>query len=247
MASSIAPNIVTDGLILYLDAANTKSYPGSGTAWFDISGNNNHFTLYNSPTLNPSKYFTFDGIDDYARSTSTLNLSLYSAITVLIWFQPLSYPSSGILDFIYEHTSNFNSNVGGFVHTYNDTSLGQDYQIFLSNRGNAGYNLGVWNKTLFNNLTWKHSSATIDTNQLSVENTLYVNGNLTTALSNPVPGYASNNTNTFANDYFYVGTRGGATYFSDMNISGIQIYNKVLTSQEILQNYNTTKTRFGLT
>jgi hypothetical protein len=241
-----SPKIVTDGLVLALDAGNTKSYPGSGTTWFDLSGNNNHFTLYNSPTFNSSKYFTFDGIDDYARSTATLNLSLYRAITVLIWFQPLSYPSSGILDFIYEHTNNFNNNIGGFVHTYNDTSLGQDYQIFLSNKGNAGYNLGVWNKTLFNNLTWKHSSAIIDTNQLSVENTLYVNGDLTTALSNPVPGYAANNTNTFANDYFYVGTRGGATFFSDLNISGIQIYNRALSASEIQQNFNATRGRYGI-
>jgi hypothetical protein len=240
------PNIVTNGLVLALDAANPKSYPGSGTTWFDLSGNNNHFTLYNSPTLNSSGYFVFDGVDDYARSTSTLNLSSYNAVTVLIWFQPLSYPSSGILDFIYEHTANFNSSTGGFVHTYNDTSLGQNYQIFLSNRGDASYNIGVWDKTLFNNLTWKHSVGVVDRNQSSVENSLYVNGILATAIGNPYPGYAGNNTNNFANDYFYIGTRGGGTYFSDINLSGIQIYNRVLSSAEISQNYNATKTRFGL-
>ena len=43
------PEIVTDGLVLHLDAANSKSYPGTGTSWFDLSGSNNHGTLVNGP------------------------------------------------------------------------------------------------------------------------------------------------------------------------------------------------------
>ena len=78
------PNIVTSGLVLSLDAANTKSYPGSGTTWFDISGNNNHFTLFNSPTYNSLGYFELDGTNDYIRSTNTLDLSISNAVTVEI-------------------------------------------------------------------------------------------------------------------------------------------------------------------
>jgi hypothetical protein len=246
MALHHSPRIVTSGLVLALDAGDVNSYPGSGTAWKDLSGNGNHFTLYGAPTLNSAGYFVFDGTNDYSRSTSTLNLSSYTAVTVLIWFKPTSYPSSGTLDFVYELTSNFNSYTGGFVHSYNDTSLSQDYQVFLSNKGSAGYNIGVWNKSLFNDLAWKYSAGVFDRNQSSAENSLYVNGTVATALSNPYPGYANDNTNTFANDYFFIGTRGGVTYFSDMSVAGIQVYNRALSATEIEQNYLAQKSRFGL-
>jgi hypothetical protein len=50
------PNIITDGLVICLDAANPKSYPGTGSIWFDISGNNNHMTLYNNPTFSATNF-----------------------------------------------------------------------------------------------------------------------------------------------------------------------------------------------
>jgi hypothetical protein len=98
------PNTITNGLVLSLDAANAKSYPGSGNTWFDISGNNNHFTLYNSPSYNTLGYFVLDGVDDYIRSTNTLNLSNTNVVTVDLWLKVNSYPGSGIVDIIYEHT-----------------------------------------------------------------------------------------------------------------------------------------------
>jgi hypothetical protein len=66
------PRIVTNGLIMCVDAANPKSYPGSGTTWFDISGSGNHITLYNSPTF-ATNVFQFNGTNQYAENT--LNLS----------------------------------------------------------------------------------------------------------------------------------------------------------------------------
>jgi len=56
---SYGPDLVTDGLVLYLDAANSNSYPGSGTIWYDLSGYNKNATIYNSPSHN-GKYFTLD-------------------------------------------------------------------------------------------------------------------------------------------------------------------------------------------
>ena len=68
MALSHSPSIITDSLILCLDAANTKSYPGSGTVWTDLSGNGNNVTLTNGPTYSSvdGRSIVFDGTNDYA-------------------------------------------------------------------------------------------------------------------------------------------------------------------------------------
>ena len=78
MAIKHSPRIVTDGLVLYLDAANTKSYPGSGTTWTDISGKSNNGTLTNGPTFDSGNKGTivFDGSNDYVSETSGLSDSL---------------------------------------------------------------------------------------------------------------------------------------------------------------------------
>jgi hypothetical protein len=243
----LGSNIVTNGLLVYLDAADKNSYPGTGTTWTDLSGNGNNFTLYNSPYFNAGGgFFVLDGVDDWIRSTNTLNLSGTNAATIVVLFKPNSYPSSGPVDFVFEHTANFNSSAGGFVHTYNDTSLGQSRQIFWSNRGNASYNIGVWDKSNYNDLNWKQATLVVDRAQSSIENTFYLQGSQITALSNPAPGYAGNNTNNFANDYFYIACRGGNSFFSDLNIAAIAIYNRALSSTEISQVYNFFKNRHGV-
>ena len=67
------PNISKDGLVLALDPASPKSYPGTGTTWFDLSGNSNDTTLFNSPTYTNSNVhtFNFDEVDDYAKVNNT--------------------------------------------------------------------------------------------------------------------------------------------------------------------------------
>ena len=89
------PKIVTDGLVLCLDAANPKSYPGSGTTWYDLSGNGNHGTLINGPTYNSDNKgsIVFDGIDDYVSFTNPLNQSqLNQAWTIQGWINISSKP-----------------------------------------------------------------------------------------------------------------------------------------------------------
>ena len=67
MGLSHSPNIVTDVLVLCLDAANRRSYPGSGNSWLDLSGNGNNGTLTNGPTYSSANggSLVFDGVDDY--------------------------------------------------------------------------------------------------------------------------------------------------------------------------------------
>jgi hypothetical protein len=236
--------IVTSGLVMALDANNIISYPGSGTTWYDLSGNNNHATIYNSPTYNQQGWFELDGIDDYIRTTNTLNLSTTNKVTVMVLFKPNTY--SGSAKLVFEHSANFNVGSGGFLLSYMDTSLSQDNQVFLANRGTGGYNIGVWDKSLLNDLNWEISACVFDRDQPLVENLFYLQGSQVSAISNPYPGYTGNNTNNYPNDYFYIGSRGGTGTFANMNVSAVFVYNRVLTADEIAQNYNAYKSRFGL-
>ena len=88
MAFNYSPKIVTDGLVLYLDAANTKSYPGTGTVWTDISRTNNNGTLTNGPTYTSTfgGSIVFDGTNDSVVSANTINITGASARTMNIWF-----------------------------------------------------------------------------------------------------------------------------------------------------------------
>ena len=72
MAFNRGPKIVTQGLVLALDAASNNSYPGSGTTWKDLSGNNNTGTLVNGPTFSSANGGTFilDGSNDYINAGS---------------------------------------------------------------------------------------------------------------------------------------------------------------------------------
>ena len=83
-------SIVRNGLVLYLDAANPKSYPGSGTTWKDLSGNGNNGTLVNGPTFNSANggSIVFDGTNDYVITTNLLNPTTNPNESVFVWFNP---------------------------------------------------------------------------------------------------------------------------------------------------------------
>lgn len=84
MSSHAGPTIVTSGLILDLDVANPKSYPGTGTAWNDLSGNGNHFTLDGTITYNATGYF--DLVSGGATRTSAA-LTASTTSTIVYWIR----------------------------------------------------------------------------------------------------------------------------------------------------------------
>ena len=88
MAIKHSPRIVTDGLVAHYDAANTKSYPGSGTAWKDLSGKGNNGTIYGATfgSGNAGK-FNFDESNDYVDCGNILSQTAY---TKSAWFRPES-------------------------------------------------------------------------------------------------------------------------------------------------------------
>lgn len=237
-----SPRIVTDGLVLCLDAANPKSYPGTGTTWFDLSGRGNHVTLYNTPIFQ-NKKFTFDGVNEYAKTTNSIDLSNTNAITVIHLFKVLSYSS---LSIVHELSNNFNSYSDAFVASYSDNSVSQNNEIFASLKGNVNYNVAVYDKTLLNDLNWHHFCVVHNTTETSKENLIYTDSSLKNELFNPLSGYGNNNTNNFGNRELFFYSRGGTSFFCNIEVSYVALYNRALSANEIQQNFVALRGRYGI-
>jgi hypothetical protein len=236
MAGTVAPNVVTDGLVLYLDAANTKSYPGSGTTWTDIAAGNNG-TLVNGPTYSTSGAgsIVFDGTNDTTNFGNILNMGLNSW-TVSCWFKINSYTSGaqGIIG-----KTSYRSYVGRYTITIDTGVL---YALFQPTT-NFTVTTSI---TPYNNSQWHNATMTINRTGFL---TLYVDN---ISVGTPVDISSTSGVNLNAStDYLFVGSYSDNTgqtpsLFFNGSIGIAQIYNRALSVQEITQNYNATKTRYGL-
>jgi len=222
MAFNYSPKTTTDGLVLYLDAANTRSYPGSGTIWSDLSRGGNNGTLTNGPTFNGANggSIVFDGTNDYALITSTANLSPGTGdFTYSSWINPTSFSGtySALLViatagglWIGKNGANFVLRayaVADYIQFATMPTLNTWTNITITRSGTTA--------TLYYNAV---SRATGTTSQNFVQSTAYV--------GNDGVSVSANFNGRIATTLFYKG--------------------KALTATEIRQNYNATKTRFGL-
>jgi hypothetical protein len=230
MSFNYSPKIVTNGLVLCLDAANQKSYPGSGTIWYDLTGNFNNGTLINGPTFSSDNggSIVFDGIDDYTDCGTFTGLGS-SNRTINVWFKIISLSVSGNKRIISLATDNTSTDTPAFTLGYSTTLTSLNIGL-----GGNPYN-GYLTLPAFTLNTWINICGSINSNTISV----YVNGN-----------FFNNATNTGtvgANPIVYLG-RYNNFYgqYGNINIAQTSIYNRALSAQEVLQNYNATKTRFGL-
>ena len=243
---SIAYNtsIVTDGLIFGLDAANSRSYSGSGNTVNGLVGGIGG-TLVNGVGFTSSNTgsFIFDGTNDYI-TTQNIDLSTTNKVTVNCWVKVLNYREVvGTANILFEFSTNFNNTNGGFVVSFADDSAGiyeSTFPISLAVKGNSSYNISAFSKTLVNDLAWHHWVCIFDKSQNGIETFLYIDGVLRTPTLTPILG---NNTDNFDNTIFNIAGRSGS-YNSIISFSNLQIYNKALTAQEIRQNYNATKKRY---
>ena len=221
-------DIVTNGLVLFLDANNTNSYPGSGTSWYDLSGNGNTGTLTNGPTFSSTNggSIFFDGTNDYVNMGTSTYCNLIN-ISVSVWVRVTS--ASGVFLGRY-----YNTTINGFFMYYDVASTKfsvdgrESSAAYLSRPTTNTYPLNNWY-----NVTWTKSA-----NVWS----LYVNGSLDVSSS------IGNGTTPFSNNTMWLGgyNEGGAQYYSSVNLSNVFIYNRVLSANEVLQNYNAARARFGL-
>ena len=218
MALSRGPKIITDGLILCLDAADKKSYSGSGDTWYDRSGYGRNATKGGSqsptyPQHNSGGYFTFTGgatADNYSRFTVT----------------------TPALDEITVFTFHYSTQGGGHVlrHTTDDLQIGPDGYT----AGTAYHDIRCSRTDTLN--TWISDALTFDgINLKGFRNGVEVNSatrESSTGMAEGTLNIGSRNDNYAAH---YVG-----------NIALVHIYDKVLSAAEVLQNFNAMRGRFGL-
>jgi len=231
MATNYNPRTVTDGLVLYLDAANPKSYPGSGTVWTDLSGNGNDGTLVNGVGYNSANNgsMVFDGSDDYVTTSNQLDPIAYGLFadstsfwSVSSWFLPdTSNSAAGAI-------TSKGGGIGGQA-TYVVWEEGTALKVRL--RGGTILDITTsltsnWNEVV---ITWDGTSAKA-----------YLNG---LYISDIVIGSFSKQTNNF-NMGAAGGTGTGVRYLG--RISDTKVYNRALSSSEIQQNFNALRGRFGI-
>jgi hypothetical protein len=233
-------NIVTNGLVLNLDAANPRSYPQpyNGTTWFDISGNNSNGTFINGPTFNSGNggSIVFDGVNDSTNFGNILNLGTNSC-TINQWIKMTSTPVS-------------------FVCTLSKAFFGaQDYRYailinpsrqitpFIS--GNTG---DISPSTVFA-LTlnvWYMVTCIFDrTSSIKV----YINGLQTltgTAIISQLSNLNFQSINPFRVGSYTFSDNTSPNLFFPGSIASTQMYFRVLSDLEVLQNFNATRARFGI-
>jgi hypothetical protein len=215
--------IVTSGLVFALDAGNTKSYAGSGTAWNNLIGSGSS-TLTNGPTYSSTNggNIIFDGTNDYAVAASPGSYSEYTVMFFCKWITDTTNGSRLFgLDNFGTYTIFTPSNVG--FH-YNPAG-GSPPSVTLSSGVNIG--LGSW------------CQIAVSVSAVSTLVNIYVNGiSRNTSSTLPSGNFAGN---------FYLGAQNtGGTVVANCNIGNFQLYNRALSASEIAQNFNALRGRFGI-
>jgi len=227
-------NILTRGLVLHVDASAPSSYPTTGTTWSDISGNNLVGTLTNGPTFDSANggSLVFDGSNDYVSVAYNAVTDTPNGATYEIWFKP-SVSAAG------EFLSRGNSDTGATpdnprFYVYNTGKIYFDWSrpgVDTYTETNTGaVTMGAWNQVVG-----------IATPNAALR--IFVNG-AETSYSVQVQTLPATIPNTV--DPIVIG---GATwiprYFTG-NMASVKLYNRILASAEILQNFNVQRSRFGI-
>jgi hypothetical protein len=248
MATNYNPSIVTSGLVLYLDVGNVKSYPGTGTVLTDLSGNGGGGTLINGPTYNSANggSLVFNGSNTYVSCTSSVTaIKGLNAFSFFIWLKSTS--SSPSRRYAFDGRGNKviaqkAAGIGfGFDSGYSDNKTfnfmsGNDGTYTESNSpttflNNSIYQLGIIrqaNSSTFNGL---------DIDSKTIITPSFTAPRMTAAATVDFGEYSLGT---------YASSSAGGNYWWAGNIYMVIGYNRALSQDEVLQNYNALRGRFGL-
>jgi len=211
------PDIVTDGLTLLLDAGYVSSYPRSGSRWDDLSFSGNNGTLVNTPTFSSDNYgyLTFNGSNQFVNVSGTpVGITAY---TKNIWFYLNRTADNNLLS----------SDVGGHFMYFSGTN-----KLYCGHSDWSNYS-DYPSTADFSNGVWYNACLTFDTIDGFI---LYINGDedsVYTAQKTPVSGNGSTRIGSF-----------GLGNLLNGRVSVAMTYNRVLSSTEVLKNYNSFSSRF---
>lgn len=226
---------ISSGLRLYLDAQNTASYPGTGTIWYDLSGQGNNFNIVSGAqqTSGGITYMDFGGSYGMAKSSSDIAFASTQNATVIVWTKILSSGTRTLL-------RSYNGDHQVIVDTSNiigmfDNDTGQ----YVLSGGNITTVTGGINLTNSWNMLTFRLSATERQWQIDVNNQgiwAAINNSLATFTRGfgSIGGYHGESTNPSVGSQFWG------------QIGLIMVYNRFLTNEEISINYNCFRSRYGL-
>ena len=226
--------IDADNLGLYINSGQIISYPTTMSAWYDISGQNNRFTLTNGPTFSAANLgsIVFDGTNDYAVVNPVSAFDIYC---ISMWFKPTTIINSASA---YKPLIHFKSSIGKYIFFGDGTTrVANEYITIVQEPGdkrtavNDGGSLsaGTWYNIVFN----------YESSQYNI----YINN----TLKSTTIGTSTGNVPLITDpDFIYLNSYEGTSGYLDSSLSMCMIYNRVLTATEMLKNYNATKGRFGL-
>jgi hypothetical protein len=222
-------SIVTNGLVLNIDAGNMLSYTGTGTAWTDLSGNGNNATLVNGVGYSSANGGTlvFDGVNDYVTGNTPTSINLNNDLTIesLVKFSSISNTRIiEIQDANYSIQILVDGSSGLFATKHSKWETGTLNRFWNSANGSVWYNI-----------TCVFTPSTNTTK-------LYQNGIEISSTSGNNVGIGNQP------NKFILGVRSdfNSTTYLNGSLSITRIYNRALSSTEVLQNFNATKSRFGL-
>ena len=239
MSLNHSPAIVTDGLVLCLDAANIRSYPKSGTTWSDLisanDGTFNNMDASNFSTANGGS-LSFDGTNEKVNCGYFLSDS-QSALSICVWFKPSYVPSGSQKAFrLVSRFIGTGSTAGVVVlDTYDGLQNGHGARFAIRNSSNVTYQAYAGSVL---ETEWLYYVGTFS--QVDSKIKIYKNAKELTSTSTSGPIGAYNYPWTIGEDNTAVSDQ---EWFNG-NMSSVSIYSRALTADEVLQNYKATKGRY---
>jgi hypothetical protein len=240
--SSFPQGIETDNLVLYLDAGNPTSYPGTGNTWFDISGSSNNSTLVNSPTFSSANQgsFLFNGTSQYVNVPNSALFQNNTNMSISIWFNTSTIPSGS--NYTYSLMGQGRQEDKNYFWLYLSGSTTPWERI----NWEVGYDTSNYIQQISNWAplpnTWYNITATFEPGICKI----YLNGSQVITTSTPVgsPTYVGANNPAFP---FSIGSyRGPLAHFWPGNLNFALFYKKTLNLTEVTKNFNATRNRYGV-
>jgi hypothetical protein len=223
MGITYNPRTITDGLVLCLDAGNSKSYPGSGTTWTDLSGNGNTGTLVNGVGYNSGNLgsLVFDGVNDHAVLDSGFQVSTSGTYSFEAWIYKTTTKTNDASILISGGYGGDRDGIQIATEVYSSTG---DIRIVSE--------YGTVTAVYYNGVSQILNGGSTGTD---------TNFNLNEWIHIAVTGITVNSTDGAAH---HIGQNNNNTNEYTGRISNLKVYDRALTAAEISQNYNALKSRY---